>query len=313
MVREVRDATRYIVYPHRWYTAQPNFVGDHIVTDTVGFRINPHEATNKINVGFFGGSTMFSASTTQTATIPGALSSLNSASNRSYLNFGMGGYSSSTELVAFIEAARIYKLSEVVFYDGVNEVARGLEKVQDFKLNRSQLYAKFGYPLKSAYNFSLESDEPLYSFRYDSSTLYIFKRLQEFRALNSTEAIDLNAIADSIVDLYYANVADISGLAKSKGIKAWFIWQPHIFNTSKKLTDAEKVYLNDKSLLGPLSIIVDKKVFSDPRGQKFGVIDLRSALDKVETTVFLDWCHLNIAGNRAIAKAIATAIPALGS
>src|SRR5262249_10155744 len=127
-----------ILFPTRWYMFQPNFRGRYVVTDDAGFRIDPTAVTEAKSIGFFGGSTMFSIVTRQEHTIPALvhLPGFNS------LNFGVPGYSTAAELPTLLEALRKYSRLEVaVFYDGVNEIGRYVEMLQDGGPRRSPRWA----------------------------------------------------------------------------------------------------------------------------------------------------------------------------
>jgi hypothetical protein len=126
-----------ILFPTRWYMFQPNFRGRYVVTDDAGFRIDPTAVTEAKSIGFFGGSIMFSIVTRQEHSIPALvhLPGFNS------LNFGVNG-STATELPTLLEALRRYRLEAAVFYDGVNEIGRYLEMLQD---GAPEAFAAVGY------------------------------------------------------------------------------------------------------------------------------------------------------------------------
>ncbi len=106
---------------HRGFKNKSNFKGNYVVTDQYGFRIDQRKINDKIAVGFFGGSTAFSVYTSQNETIPDQMNNL--SNTHQFLNFGVGGYSSSNEIMTFIESLRAYPTIELaIFYDGVNEL-----------------------------------------------------------------------------------------------------------------------------------------------------------------------------------------------
>src|SRR6516162_4272037 len=127
-----------ILFPTRWYMCQPNFRGRYVVTDDAGFRIDPTAVTEAKSIGFFGASIMFSILTRQEHTIPALvhLPGFNS------LNFGVPGYSTAAELPTLLEALRKYRLEVAIFYDGVNEIGRYVEMLQD---GAPEAFAAVGY------------------------------------------------------------------------------------------------------------------------------------------------------------------------
>src|SRR5690242_19841868 len=139
-----------ILFPTRWYMCQPNFRGQFVVTDDSGFRIDPTAVTEAKSIGFFGGSTMFSILTRQEHTIPALvhLPGFNS------LNFGVSGYSTAAELPTLLEALRRYRLEVAVFYDGVNEIGRYLEMLQD---GAPEAFAAVGYYYRGNIDAALAS------------------------------------------------------------------------------------------------------------------------------------------------------------
>ena len=117
--REMEDLYNVSVRPHlmRWYSLEPNHSGRFVRTDRLGFRNESPPATDQA-MAFFGGSTMFSTTTDQGQTIP-AFFDLLTGPGAHALNFGVGGYSTSAEIGAFIEAKRAYpQIRTALFYDG---------------------------------------------------------------------------------------------------------------------------------------------------------------------------------------------------
>ena len=305
---ELRQAHKFLFYPSRWYTAQPNFRGKFVQTDTVGFRIDSSKLKGEKAIGFFGGSTMFSTWTNQAGTIPANVNIKGFES----LNFGIGGYSTTAEIMAFIEATRLYpKISIVAFYDGVNEVARHLELVQDTS-RRGDLYTKIGYYFRSGVDMAVSNEADSLTFSYSSSFLHIIRRLISAKKLQDYQQQDLVNVAREIVNIYYANIDDIKRLAESKGIVPIFFWQPSVFTTKKNLTDREMKFADDRSMIRKLYPLVTTMILSDPRRRGVNIYDLTEALDQLQGEVFYDWCHINERGNAVIGEVIENRIAAMG-
>ncbi len=292
-----------MVFPTRWYTNQPNYKGKYVITDESGFRINPANISHPKSIGFFGGSTMFSVATDQANTIPDQVKlPLYNA-----LNFGVGGYSTGAELPTFIEAIRKYDSVRIaVFYDGVNEIGRYLEMLQDAAPEK--VFDKVGYYYRTGLETAIKAS-PSYGslelhIKTPSMTL-IERVLARLRAGKHASATDIEAISSRIADLYLSNIHEISEIAKSKSVRAYFFLQPNIFTTKKILSGNEaRILGQDKSLLPKLASAVRDRIMSDKRAKLLNVIDLTMALDKVQDEVFFDWCHLNGAGNKYVAERI---------
>lgn len=297
---ELRMANEWVFYPSRWYTSAPNFKGKYVQTDMYGFRINPESVQEKYSIGYWGGSTMFSITTSQSNTIPGKLEFKQFNS----LNFGQGGYSTNSELIAFIEGIRAYPNIKIAFfYDGVNEVARYLEWAQKPKQN-NLLYQKIGYYYEAGILTAIKNSQPFYEITYKSNFLYLISKVFIASRIQKTNNNDVEIMAKQIVDIYYENISDIRSIAVSKGITPVFSWQPTIFTTQKKLTPREMRIADDKSLVKPLYIEVTKQILNDKRKNSFNFIDLTSALDNLEGDIFSDWCHINEMGNSEVANKI---------
>lgn len=72
------------------------------------------------------------------------------------LNYGIGGYSSTTELMTLIEVKRYDKyIKYAIFYDGVNEVGRYIEYLQ--KGSGNPIYKVIGYPYFWPFHNSLRN------------------------------------------------------------------------------------------------------------------------------------------------------------
>ena len=165
---EVQRNTELNLY--RWYSNMPNFRGDHVITDESGFRINPETITGDKIVGMFGGSTTFSVITSQKGTIPNQLSDI--LPGRQVLNFGVGGYSTGAEIMTFVEALRLYpKMETAIFYDGVNELGRALERIGDKNISNS--YNLIGAPYITGEINAIIKRQPGISLA-DSNLFYIY-------------------------------------------------------------------------------------------------------------------------------------------
>jgi hypothetical protein len=139
-----------LFHPYRWYSCINDFAGEYVKTDKYGWRIDRTKVSKHISkIACFGGSTMFS-STEETGTIPYHLNSRINTEQIIALNFGVGGYSSTTELMSLIEVMRYEKnIRYAIFYDGVNEIYRYIEYKQRNADNKIYSYCGYAYPYVS--------------------------------------------------------------------------------------------------------------------------------------------------------------------
>ena len=288
---------------YRWYSNYANFRGKHVVTDASGFRINTESITNDEIVGMFGGSTTFSVLTSQDGTIPNLLSDI--LPGHQVLNFGVGGYSTGAEIMTFVEALRAYpKMKTAIFYDGVNELGRPLERLGAVYNNSYEL---IGPPYVTGEINAISRSIPGISLA-DSNLYYIYKRILPI--LNKKEdPLEKEKRMLSIVQRYYDNVRVLSGICAEYEVECFFIWQPSIFTTSKdSLTTRENQILTETPMQEYIELT--KMIFQDKRSKYFNLTDLSNALDNKPATdqYYYDWCHLSKDGNELVANEIASII-----
>lgn len=295
---EVQQNVKLNLY--RWYSNKANFKGKHVVTDASGFRINKETLTNDEIVGMFGGSTTFSVLTSQENTIPNLLSNL--ISGRQVLNFGVGGYSTGAEIMTFVEALRAYpKMKSAIFYDGVNELGRPLERVGGMYNNSYEL---IGSPYVTGEINAISRSIPGISIA-DSNIYYIYKRILPILNKNEDPSKKDERLI-SIKHRYFENVRVLSGICSEYEVECIFVWQPSIFTTSKNsLTVRENQILNETPMKEYTELTA--MIFQDKRSKHFNIINLSNALNKKPPTeqYFYDWCHLSREGNKLIANEIA--------
>ncbi len=280
---------------HRWYYNYPNFKGRHVITDNSGFRIDANAIDGRDKVGMFGGSTTFSVLTDQRGTIS------EQASDEKYqiLNFGVGGYSTSAEIMTLVEAIRAYPdMKSAIFYDGVNELGRavGVE-------NTDTPEFLVGAPYKPGISIALEnSGSTGFSFR-KTSLYYIYSKIiTTFKS--EAGSLTEGYLISSIVKRYYANLKVIKGICDVHSIQCLFTWQPSIYTVQDGTLTPEEAVKKNSSYAKQYYIKLTNAILTNPMASKFKVIDLTHSLDAKKSRIFYDWHHLNSKGNKLVAEAL---------
>lgn len=290
-----------ILSQYRWYQNLPNFQGVNVITDASGFRIDSRALDNRIKVGMFGGSTTFSVLTDQKGTIADQISQQSDVYQ--ILNFGVGGYSSSAEIMTFVEAIRSYpSLRMAFFYDGVNELGRAIEgNIKGVKSGESEFL--LGTPYSDGLRTGLKNTNG-YGFLVNESNLfYIYNRLLR---PSPTTIFENREFLLSVKERYFANIKVINGICHEHNIKCFFIVQPSIYSTKESVLHELELAIKENEIYGKLYPQLTEMILSDNRAKSYGVIDLTTALNNKTSKdrIFHDWHHLNSLGNLYIANRI---------
>lgn len=323
-VRQGLDSKRYLeeltklcdsveLSPYSWYRLTKNFKGFYFKTNNGGFRIS--DSANISNKGWamYGGSTMFGVTNSVNGTIPSIFKkNCSLASSYNVLNFGIPGYSTQSEIPIFLETIRNenYKIKRATFYDGVNDVLRYIEKLQDE--NNEELYEVFGYPFYDMFsvaalnyinkkNGSLAFTLPIYDFYYKFKRKFTKTNNINFMLKNKNE---YNLHAKKIVDIYEANINLISNVAQANNIHVQFIWQPTLFTTNN-----EKILLGNKDMLEKQPVIAELfKAVNDEiknRNSLKHVVNLTESFNALpDPEHFVDAVHVSDKANELIAADI---------
>lgn len=297
-------------HPYRWYRLPSNYSGKLVKLDAQGFRNDSSifELEGKKILAFYGGSTMFSTTTDQGSTIPSIINQHYTKRKFIAANFGIGGYASSAELNAFVETSRLFKNIELaVFYDGVNEVGRYIEKIQDS--NRDRLFDVMSYPFMVGLDASIHKKYPgqrPYSFPF---SLYIAKRafLNWLNSSQATPEIDYVAASKSIANIYVENARDISAIGMARGIRTIFVLQPVIYSTDN-LSPSE-LDIKNRSIsvdMNKMHLLAYREIITSLNKNGIDFLDMSAALSDKDPsqTYFVDYCHLNADGNMHMAKKV---------
>ncbi|MBT3185225.1 MAG: hypothetical protein HOI59_03025 [Nitrospina sp.] len=336
-VNAVHSGSGPTYHPYRWYMAKANYKGHYAITDQYGFRNDRTKIKKDTEkIAFFGGSTMWSTSTRQEGTIPAFINRMTNNDIVETLNFGVGAYESTAELMTFMEVSRHEKkIKYAVFYSGANEGVLLTNKILETRENNlnNPLYEVMGFPFLRITRLGIGNTD--YMFSSISGTDVALKRKNEgyipysyqlarkflkivnskFSEIQSTEAYlksdnEYKLAAESAKNIYLSNIKDITALALSKGIVPVFILQPLIFTTTKKqmtqgealiIKHSENPILNLRKLLEEIYTAIKKsKEFHE-----YNFFDLSESLNKLdEKAHFIDFCHVSEDANRIIAESI---------
>jgi hypothetical protein len=324
---ELRNELQFLYFdsilfsPYRWYSCTPNYNGKYIKTDGYGWRIDRSKISENVSkIACFGGSTMFSI-TEDTGTIPYHLNSRLNIDNITALNFGVGGYSSTTELMTLIEVLRYEKkIHYAVFYDGVNEVDRYIEFKQKHLQNK--IYSCLGYPYPYGLDKAMRNHLnviDVIDYYHSIHKPYVLRLLKELiiyrmmpKLIKSTQSItDYDKEAKTIANIYMCNVKDIAALCSANNIVPFFFLQPNIFTLNDKLlTAAEKNIIANTtqySDVDPRKLM--KAVYKEIDNRKelieinfYDISDLLNSYPKDD--YYIDDCHLYSNANKIVADRI---------
>ncbi len=288
---------------YRWYQNLPNFRGQHIITDATGFRIDPQTLDDRIKVGMFGGSTTFSVLTDQSGTIADQISKKSDLYQ--VLNFGVGGYSSSAEIMTFVEAIRAYpSLKIAFFYDGVNELGRAIEgNFKDIGIKDSEFY--LGTPYVEGVQNAIKNYNG-YGFSLSQSQLYYIYRKILGPLSKPPISLESHEFLHSIKERYFQNVKVLSGICREYKVKCFYVVQPVIHTVGLSALHESELKIKNNDYYGRVYPKLIEMIFSDSRANSYGLVNLTASLNSKARTeiVFHDWHHLNSLGNGYIADAL---------
>lgn len=296
--------------PYRWYRLSPNYSGHAVQTDWLGFRNSPASLSEVRNdrVAMYGGSTIFSTTTEQEFTLPSLLQKKFSKGPQ-FLNFGLGGYASSAELSAFLETIRLIPgIRTAIFYDGVNEVARYAEKMQDGR--EEPEWQAVSYPYQSVLEAVLTGKNASTGYVEFPFTKFLAeKAIQKFRQNQDDLAgADYVKAAEVITSIYLNNVRDIDAIAKARGIRAVFVLQPVIY-TTENLSPAEAgiAAAKYKVDLPRLYLLTYPKLRAALADAGVAFLDMSEVLSakSPEISYYTDMCHLNAEGQKYLSDKMA--------
>ncbi|WP_426574213.1 hypothetical protein [Aquihabitans sp. McL0605] len=248
---------------------------------TGGRRASLEPADPNLTVWYFGGSTMFGSSQRDDHTIPSEIARLAEADGvrvRSE-NFGVESYNNYQETMAFAAALSTGRRPDlVVFYDGANELATAVERVDVGRTDPGEIY-------------------------YQAASAKERKARGESSATRRLTAAQRDDLAVKVGGAQYRRGVLLGQqLGGADKIPVVHVWQP-VFAATPPPPVAEPVVarlgLDDESLASVGGLY--RRVL---QASKVKPIDLFEALGGVEEPTFFDFEHTNELGASLVAKAL---------
>ena len=323
-------------HPYRWYYLNDSFSSNYFKTDKLGYRNDPElwNTTAKSTTAFFGGSTMFGLNNTDEYTIPGKFrQSYTEKDSTRVLNFGIPGYSTTTEINATIELFRYLRPDTCVYYDGVNEVIMHYSHYTYW--TDDSIYSKMGFPFfepvreaiyRSPYKLGAPYSKPLFnlaelnSYKLLSGIAAYFRNKlpKETKAeepidpgteasVSESEAEAIERLSTEICNIYYENIRVIQSLCREYNVTCYFFIQPTLAHKGSAYTERENKIIADQPTLHQLYLSAYQKINADPRKSKYRVMDISDVLadeTNPQHENFHDYCHVNGYVNQKVAERI---------
>jgi hypothetical protein len=261
--------------------------------------INYTNNSNKKNIWFFGGSTMYSGSSSDADTIPSIISKKINLDKKNYFveNFGVGGLDLHYEVSNFFNLLRFSKNKPelVIFYDGYNDIFNKLNHGGEFfifNFSQSLIYDQNNFH-KFIYYFS--------EFLSDYSVVFkntLGKKIRRFninRLNEKKNKYTLDEIAyDYIKSIEYAN-----NIAEDHNINVYFFLQPAAFSRKNPLGIETKFHNSEKS---DQARQIYKKIKNNIKIVNF--YDISDVFDNYLDQYFYDYAHLSRKGNEIVSDKI---------
>ncbi|MGD0020859.1 MAG: hypothetical protein ABSC54_01005 [Smithellaceae bacterium] len=332
------NTLKWEIAPYTIYKHAPNQKTPYFTTNSKGFR-GSKEYSNFSKKGkriiVVGGSAAFGHSlSNDNETFQAQMEKLNS--RYEVINAGVGGFYSGQELTYIVTELVDYHPNIIIAFDGFNDLFYSW--YYDRWANRILKDSELGF---HANFLSSMEDSLVYSYQQQTSVLKSFQRFfnnvmdrsillskirekitkllrQNYSARLSNNKIsdkNKNEYFEKILDVYTKNLIKMHDFCNSQGIKFLVVFQPEI-SLKSKMTVEERNYVNfwqhvwnvDNYLeeYSPLSkrFITRSKAILTKKGVRFIDINDQPEYKNNPNTLFLDFVHLNKAGNTIIAHII---------
>jgi lysophospholipase L1-like esterase len=306
---------RQAYHPYFLWRARP-FHGRLINIDADGLRETPGArcARGAYQVDAFGGSTLWGWGEPDSATLGAHLQAeLAQGSPRPVCvrNFAQLGSNTTQDLIQLLrelQAGRVPDL--VVFYSGVNDI------IPPFGYGRAGTHFDLR-TVSDRLERGLEKRQPRPELRDWLAASSLWRLASRVGSGTGGEARPArtpvkggpfvsDALADSIVSTFVANVVALEAIAARYGFRHEVFWQPNALIGPKPLTPEEQA-MRTRERIAPLIDRVYSRIGCvAPRYEH--IHDLTGAFAHEPGLFYLDWNHVNSPGNRVIARAMARTI-----
>jgi hypothetical protein len=215
-------------------------------------------------------------------------------------NYGEGAWVNTQEVTQLMLALKseARKPNLVIFYDGANEA------FVPYQSGRADVHMNFD-TIKN--QFESQSSARRGSFGYllhTNTAQLVFSLVIRAAQRAGDRAVPTNdpdGLARAAVNNYFANMDVVKALAREYGFDYAFFWQPVVFAGHKPLTPPEEQIRSSRKQahLAEWCPQVYNLVAQQQRPHFY---NLSTAFDNTSELLFLDWCHIIIAGNHLIAQ-----------
>jgi len=323
--------------PHSGKYVNIGLNGLRIVPNSINREVAIKKSSHTKRLFFFGGSTMLGQGSPDNKTIPALVCShLNQETNTcssECINFGIGGYVNSQELIELIGLLSRGDIPDsVIFYDGINEVIAAMQGTPGEHHNLKDIaniyethqrlkpagvlpnFMQYVWPKVKEYIYSQSN--------FGRVSKYVRERIfdHESRTRVSqgwiTDTKLLESYLDKAAEVYSHNYLIACELAKAYGFRLTFIWQPSIFEKSQ-LSLYEKWQLSNGTIGGISNInyqapwqymkkrVLEKLSALNNRTSQCPcqILDYSDVFADFKGTIFYrDWQHANPSGNELISR-----------
>jgi hypothetical protein len=324
--KSIWDNVRFEYY--RLYSPGPNFSGEYMSTDEYGFRKTVQFMKNEQglpvkDIAIFGSSTMWGGASggdeyTVASFLSKFLNETDKKLNFHVKNFSVGAYTSTQELILFIELLENEAFDIAVFVDGPSEFQRSYSEMISSEQNNFFLKPALHYMHRGLINngelpdyitLPLKLKESLWGtlfVKVVKMTLDVFRRKTSRKNNHHSEFYCSENIIDKqikrTVNLYKKNRRIIEAIAKNYGMKVFFVLEPFLF-TKDKLSQEEKSNMKRYESNVPFVKFTRKCIAAFQH--EFSLLDNCfdfTGIFSGNSTIFLDDHHTSQKGNMIIAK-----------
>lgn len=257
---------------------------------------------NEKKIFVFGGSTIWGTGSKDEHTIPSFLQSQLGQRYKVY-NYGETGFVSTQELNYLLKQLALGNVPDIViFYDGVNDGYAGVyspaipRDAQNLRVKYKELKKKENNNL--LINLYLESN-------YKNLINFLNKKINTDK-LEAKISSKIQKNSTSVINFYEAHIKQIKALGNEYGFKAFFFWQPNIFNGKRKYFTYEKLIIKNSK---PVFIESQRHLYIEAKSkfsarENENIFFLGDIFNQVNIPMYIDWCHIGPNGNEVVANRI---------